>query len=58
LRSEAATTTLLLIEDHRDIAEMIAEYFEPRGFAIDHAADGITGLHLAVSNPMTSSSRT
>jgi DNA-binding response OmpR family regulator len=29
---------------------MIAEYFEQRGFAIDHAADGITGLHLAVTN--------
>ena len=51
MRSEAATTTLLLVEDHRDIAEMIAEYFEQRGFAIDHAADGVTGLHLAVSNP-------
>jgi DNA-binding response OmpR family regulator len=51
LRAEAAKTTLLLIEDHRDIAEMIAEYFEQRGYAIDHAADGITGLHLAVSNP-------
>jgi DNA-binding response OmpR family regulator len=50
LRAEANTTTLLLIEDHRDIAEMIAEYFEQRGFAIDHAADGVTGLHLAVSN--------
>jgi len=50
LRAEAANTTLLLIEDHRDIAEMIAEYLEQRGFAIDHAADGVTGLHLAVSN--------
>jgi len=50
LRPDAATTSLLLIEDHRDIAEMIAEYFEQRGFAIDHAADGVTGLHLAVSN--------
>jgi DNA-binding response OmpR family regulator len=50
LRAEATTTTLLLIEDHRDIAEMIAEYFEQRGFATDHAADGVTGLHLAVSN--------
>lgn len=50
MRAEANTTTLLLIEDHRDIAEMIAEYFEQRSFAIDHAADGVTGLHLAVSN--------
>jgi len=50
MRADASTTTILLIEDHRDIAEMIAEYFEQRGFAIDHAADGVTGLHLAVSN--------
>ncbi len=50
IRSEAQTATLLLIEDHRDIAEMIAEYFEQRGYTIDHAADGVTGLHLAVSN--------
>jgi DNA-binding response OmpR family regulator len=51
LRAEANSSTLLLIEDHRDIAEMIAEYFEQRGYAIDHAADGVTGLHLAVTNP-------
>lgn len=50
MRAEPANATLLLIEDHRDIAEMIAEYLEQRGFAIDHAADGVTGLHLAVSN--------
>jgi DNA-binding response OmpR family regulator len=49
-RPETTSATLLLIEDHRDIAEMIAEYFEQRGYVIDHAADGITGLHLAVSN--------
>jgi DNA-binding response OmpR family regulator len=50
VKTESATTSLLLIEDHRDIAEMIAEYFEQRGVVIDHAADGVTGLHLAVSN--------
>jgi DNA-binding response OmpR family regulator len=43
--------TILLIEDHRDIAEMLVEYLEPRGFAVDFAADGVTGLHLAVTNP-------
>ena len=50
MKPEANTTALLLIEDHRDIAEMIAEYFELRGYTVDHAADGVTGLHLAVSN--------
>ncbi len=42
--------SLLLIEDHPDIAAMVCDYFEERGYIIDYAADGITGLHLAVSN--------
>jgi DNA-binding response OmpR family regulator len=44
------TSTLLLIEDHKDIAEMVIAYLEGRGFDVDYAADGVTGLHLAVSN--------
>ena len=43
-------TSLLLIEDHPDIAAMVCDYFEERGYIIDYAADGVTGLHLAVSN--------
>jgi len=42
--------TLLLIEDHADIAQMVVAYLEKRGFDVDYAADGVTGLHLAVSN--------
>ena len=41
---------ILLIEDHRDIAEMVGDYLEGRGYSMDYAADGITGLHLAVVN--------
>lgn len=41
---------ILLIEDHKDIAEMVIAYLESRDFDVDYAADGITGLHLAVSN--------
>jgi DNA-binding response OmpR family regulator len=41
---------LLIIEDHRDIAENIADYLEPRGHILDFAADGITGLRLAAEN--------
>lgn len=44
------TASLLLIEDHKDIAEMVIAYLENRGFVVDYAADGVTGLHLAVSN--------
>ena len=42
---------VLLIEDHRDIAGAIVDFLEDRGFSVDYAADGITGLHLAVTNP-------
>ncbi len=42
--------SLLLVEDHADIAEMMTSYFEGRGFSMDYAADGLTGLHLAVKN--------
>jgi DNA-binding response OmpR family regulator len=42
--------SLLLVEDHHDIAEMVTAYLERRGYSVDYAADGITGLHLAVSN--------
>lgn len=41
---------LLLIEDHSDISQMMISYFEGRGFTVDYAADGLTGMHLAVSN--------
>jgi DNA-binding response OmpR family regulator len=41
---------ILVIEDHRDIAENIGDYLAPKGHEIDYAADGITGLHLAVTN--------
>ena len=43
-------SAVLLIEDHKDIAEMVTAYLENRGFEVDYAADGVTGLHLAVSN--------
>lgn len=41
---------VLLVEDHIGIAESVADYLQQKGYAVDHAADGITGLHLAVSN--------
>jgi DNA-binding response OmpR family regulator len=50
MRDEARQTSLLLIEDHRDIAGSIVDFLEPRGYAVDYAADGVTGLHLAVTN--------
>jgi len=41
--------TILLIEDHHDISEMVGSYLESCDYVVDYAADGVTGLHLAVS---------
>jgi DNA-binding response OmpR family regulator len=41
---------ILVVEDHRDIAENIGDYLTPKGHEVDFAADGVTGLHLAVTN--------
>jgi DNA-binding response OmpR family regulator len=41
---------ILLIEDNRGISEMVGEFLERRGYGVDYAADGVTGLHLAIAN--------
>lgn len=39
---------ILLIEDQRDIAANIWDYLEHRGFVMDHAGDGVSGLRMAL----------
>lgn len=39
---------VLLVEDQHDIASNIWDYLERRGYAIDHAADGASGLSRAL----------
>jgi DNA-binding response OmpR family regulator len=41
---------ILVIEDNRDIAANLGDFLEDRGHTVDYAADGVTGLHLAVAN--------
>ncbi|MEZ5496602.1 MAG: response regulator transcription factor [Gammaproteobacteria bacterium] len=41
---------ILVIEDNTDIAANIVDYFEDKGHILDYAADGITGLHFAVTH--------
>ena len=41
---------ILVVEDNTDIAANIVDYFEDRDHIVDYAGDGITGLHLAVTN--------
>lgn len=41
---------ILLVEDNRDLATNLFDYFEARGYTMDLASDGIPGLHLASEN--------
>ena len=42
---------LLLVEDDLKIASFITKGLKEAGFAVDHAADGEEGLHLALHEP-------
>lgn len=41
---------VLLVEDHLPLAETIGAYLEDVGITVDFAANGLTALHLAVTN--------
>ena len=40
---------ILVVEDNQDIAENIADYFEPLGHTLDFAINGKCGLDMAIS---------
>lgn len=40
---------ILVIEDNRDILANILDYLELKGFVVDCAQDGLSGLHLAAT---------
>jgi DNA-binding response OmpR family regulator len=42
---------ILIIEDDRAIATNLYDFLTARGHLVDAAADGVTGLHLAVTQP-------
>jgi DNA-binding response OmpR family regulator len=41
---------LLVVEDNRDILANLADYLALKGYEVDCAQDGLTGLHLAVTH--------
>src|SRR3546814_12963824 len=41
---------VLIVEDNRNISEMVGEYLEGRGFEVDYASDGLDGYRLAADN--------
>jgi DNA-binding response OmpR family regulator len=42
---------ILLVEDNRDLARTVFDYFQAKGHELDLAWDGVSGLHRAASNP-------
>ena len=41
--------SVLLVEDHRELAETVGAYLEVCGHNVDYAEDGLVALHLAVT---------
>lgn len=41
---------VLIIEDNRDLAANMFDFLETKGHVVDAAADGLTGLRLALAN--------
>lgn len=42
---------ILVVEDHAPLVASLFAWFEARGHVLDAAPDGLTGLHLAVTQP-------
>lgn len=47
----AAPVRVLIVEDNRDICANIAAYLEKHNYILDFAYDGISAMHLALTNP-------
>lgn len=50
MREKEQAGLILIVEDNRNISEMVGEYLEGRGFEVDFAADGLDGYRLAAEN--------
>lgn len=47
----AVAIRVLIVEDNRDICENIATYLEKHNYILDFAYDGISAMHLVLTNP-------
>jgi len=50
MRSQEQAGLVLIVEDNRNISEMVGEYLESKGFEVDYASDGLDGYRLAAEN--------
>ena len=44
-------STVLIVEDDQDLARNLSDFLELKGYVTDHAADGLSALHLLATNP-------
>ena len=44
-------STVLLVEDHQELAETVGAFLESSGYIVDYAGDGLSAMHLAVTEP-------
>lgn len=44
------SATVLIVEDHQDLAANLGDFLEAGGFTVDFASDGISAAHLAIEN--------
>ena len=50
MRTQEQAGLVLIVEDNRNISEMVGEYLESHGFEVDYAGDGLDGYRLAAEN--------
>jgi len=43
--------SILLVEDHPELAATVGDYLEAKGYTVDYASDGVMAVHLAVTQP-------
>ena len=51
-KQPARSLRVLVIEDNPDVAANIGDYLADKGHIVDFGLDGISGLHLAVTEPI------
>ena len=50
MRRDDPAGLILVVEDNRNLSEMVGEYLESKGFGVDYAGDGMYGYRLAADN--------
>ena len=45
-----SSRSVLLVEDHQELAETVGSYLEATNYIVDYAGDSLTAMHLGVTN--------